>query len=192
MNPGSKKPMPHPDTIISEIQEAVNATLGTTGPYPEQAEFLKYFQDDLPDLILQNIDTSGTFSDFKDVPSNFENCKTLYVGEKNITVNARLQQCSSFPHPKYKYQTQSVKKVAYIVFCSPTINDIWGVVRNCAVGAAVAAVTAAILAEQYTLAKATFYPVFYACLVSAIGHLADQVSVDMRCDTEPGSWIPPC
>ena len=171
--------------LTTAIQTAVDADRRDS----QQVAFLRYLQEDLPVLVRAVFDHHGVFLSVRDAVHVKDDCRSIFVGESPLPKQSRTHKHGDYD---YRFETGSVKKTAYIDFCHPTIGEIWEDVRGCAIGAAVTAVVAAILSESFEVAKATFYPMFYACLVSRIGDRAKEVSVDFHTDTEYGCWENHC
>lgn len=190
---GKDRSMAHDDEraelLVDEFPIDFRSAFHAAARTDPQIEFLRYLAEDLPGLLRDTVDSRRVWVEFRDSGPTVNNCRTLEVGEENLPKQSRNHKHSN---TDWRFETRSVKKKAYIVFCHPTIDAIWDDVRGCAIGAASAAIVAAILAENYETAEATFYPLFYACLVSRIGDRAREVSVDTRADTEHGCWENHC
>lgn len=170
------------DELLEEIRDALDSPVRD----PQRTAFLAQLEQ-LPLLVSAQFDLSRVFLSVREVhvARAADTCKTLSVGEVD-----QLPQTRTHKHGKFdwRWEERSVREVAYIEFCHPTLDDIWSDVRACAGGAAAAAVTAAIVAGNLAAAKALFYPTFYACLVSRIGQRASEVELTYRSDKEYGCW----
>jgi len=173
------------------IQKCIDAEIDPTdeSPDPEAVALLNYFRNDLGRTIEIDGDVEALWLESEEVQSLEANCRSIKIGEGALPNESRLHKHGDFD---YRYETRSVKAVAYIDFCHPSLNEIWGDVRSCAVGAAVAAVVAAVIAENYAAAKAVFYPVFYECLRQKIGSRAREVTVKMRMEKKKACWTNHC
>ncbi|MCP4252319.1 MAG: hypothetical protein GY775_02725 [Candidatus Scalindua sp.] len=173
--------MSNSDELTSDIQDAVDDPTRSS----DKIAFLAYLKKDLPAEVRAVYDTHNIWLHISEVGGTINNCRQLRVGEGPLPKQSRTHKHGDFD---YRFETRSVRSVAYIIFCHPDIDDIWTDVRDCATGAAVTAVLAAILAGNYEVARATFYPVFYACLVTKIGERAKEVTVGFETKSEYGCW----
>lgn len=177
------------EELTADIQDALDEP---SPPGPDEALFLEYLRKELPRLSAAEFEHELVFLSVRDLDGLSlagSNCRTISIGEKKLPKDTRTHKHGRWD---YRFETRSVKKKAYIEFCHPSMGDIWTDVRECAHGAIVTAVVAAVLAENFAVAKATFYPVFYSCLVSKIGRRAREVSVEFRVETEHGCWENHC
>ncbi|MHB8063261.1 MAG: hypothetical protein ACYDG2_11600 [Ruminiclostridium sp.] len=179
--------MPVTDDLITDIQYAVDHGLEDV----LSKMFLDYIYlkkdlllDAFPFLINKKV-----LYNIKDVNTTQNSCRQLEVGSEDRPKETRFHKHGPLD---YRFETRSVNAIAYIKFCHPTINEIWDDVRGCAITAAVSAVVVAILSGNIELAKALFYPSFYACLVSKIGERAKEVEISLFEDKELGCWENHC
>lgn len=162
--------------LIRNIQSAYD------GNRPDDKSFLNYLKNDL--LSQAMVNHSDVWVEFLEVECG-DGCIRLSTGEENLPNGSRLHKHSD---TDYRYETRSVKKIAYIDFHHPTIDQIWGDVKECAIEAAVLTVITAILTEAYDVAMGIFYPIFYECLKEKIHDTAKEVNVEMTSETEYGCY----
>ncbi|MBT9250312.1 hypothetical protein [Bacillus halotolerans] len=173
--------------ITKDIQAAIDNTATTTSDQ-SSAAFLNYITNDFrTEASLVSSDLNTIWLEYFDegpCPDK-PNCRRIRIGNKTFPNQHRTHRHGQFD---VRIETRSVRGVAYIDFSHPDIDDIWGDVKACAIGAAVVAVAAAIIAGDVTTARTLFYPSFYACLVAKLGERAKEVDVVFSSDKEYSCW----
>lgn len=173
--------------ITRDIQTAMDATK-TDDTDHSGAAFLNYLANDFKReaiMTLGYLDTIWVKYEDEGSCADTPNCRRIKLGDGPLPNEHRTHR-----HGKYdlRVETRSQKGVAYIEFTAPNIGDIWEDVKGCAIGSAVLAVIAAILAGDFNTARTLFYPTFYACLVQKIGDRAKEVDVNFTKDVEYSCW----
>jgi len=164
------------DELAKKIQEAIDKN----SPGADGAIFLQELKRSTDEIGLRLSSIGAIIVNISEVPGSSLGLRSLKVGESQLP-----------DEPRYyngRFQHRSTRKEAYIDFTYPALDEIWEDVKGCTVLAAIASVVSAILAEQVQVARATFYPTFYGCLVSRLGETAKKVGVDFHSETVHGPW----
>jgi hypothetical protein len=108
--------------------------------------------------------------------------RSLYLG-KDLCTTDRWYDTSEWP---YHWKCRDCCTELTVVFSHPRLEEIWGDVQGCAIGAAAAATILGLIATPAT-AEPTFKGVFYGCLVAKFGDWVNQIGIRFSRDARCGS-----
>lgn len=118
-------------------------------------------------------------------------CKKHTIGSTKGPRQTKLEWTNDGPFgtPSPTLRCRDSYYSAYAEFCGPEdiLNDLWGDVQQCAVGAAAAATLASIFASPGA-ATPGFAATFKACMYAKVGARVDEIQVHLSVADETGDW----